>query len=127
MRAIWYLFVMIIAAAMPNLGATAQTQTRIAVATDAPAADAAVSKIAARAPHMLIFDADGKLLESHPNPAASNSSSAGGALARWLGEKNVQVLVAGAFGAKLSAALAERKIRQVVASGPASKAARGVK
>jgi len=124
MRTITYWLATIIAAFALSLGASAQTPMRIAVAAVAPAADAAVSKVAARAPHIVIFDAEGKLLESHPNPAVDKPSSAGAALARWLSEKNVQVLIAGEFGGKLSAALAERKIREVVASGAANKAAR---
>jgi predicted Fe-Mo cluster-binding NifX family protein len=127
MRTITHWLVTIIAAFALSSGASAQTPIRIAVAATAPAADAAVSKVAARAPHIVIFDGEGKLLEAHPNPAAANPSSAGAALARWLSGKNVQVLIAGEFGGKLSAALAERKIRQVVASGPANKAVREAK
>lgn len=127
MRTITYWLATIIAAFALSFGASAQTPMRIAVAAVAPAADAAVSKVAARAPHIVIFDAEGKLLESHPNPAVKNPSSAGAALARWLSEKNVQVLIAGEFGGKLSAALAERKIREVVASGAANKAVREAK
>jgi len=67
MKTITYWLAAIIAAFALSLGASAQTPMRIAVAASAPAADAAVSKVA------------------------------------------------------------ERKIRQVVASGPASKAAREAK
>jgi predicted Fe-Mo cluster-binding NifX family protein len=102
-------------------------QARIAVAADSSAGTAKVSSIAARAPNILIFDAEGKLLESHTNPAASSPGSAGPALARWLADRKVQTLVAGEFGGNLSAALAERKIGMVTASGPASAAARGAK
>ena len=64
MRTITHWLVTIIAAFALSSGASAQTPIRIAVAATAPAADAAVSKVAARAPHIVIFDGEGKLLEA---------------------------------------------------------------
>jgi predicted Fe-Mo cluster-binding NifX family protein len=119
--------IVIFAFASAAFTSAAQAQIRIAVATDGPGADAAVSKIAARAPHIVIFDSAGKLLEAHANPAASNPGGAGPALASWLAEKKVQTLIAGEFGDKLSAALSERKIRMVRGNGSAAKAVQGVK
>jgi predicted Fe-Mo cluster-binding NifX family protein len=98
--------------------------TRIAVAADAAQAEAPVSAVAARAPHILIFDASGALVESHPNPAAANPGGAGPALASWLTEKKVGTLIAGEFGAKLAQALKARQIGAVTASGPATQAAK---
>jgi predicted Fe-Mo cluster-binding NifX family protein len=97
-------------------------EMRIAEAADAAQAEAAVSAVAARAPHILIFDASGTLVESYPNPVAANPGGAGPALAVWLAEKKVGTLVAGEFGAKLAQALKDRKIGAVTASGPAAQA-----
>jgi predicted Fe-Mo cluster-binding NifX family protein len=100
---------------------------RIAVAADAPHAEAPVSAVAARAPHILIFDATGALTGSHPNPAAAEPGSAGPALARWLAEQKVGTLIAGDFGGKLTQALEERKIRAVIAKGPAARAVKEIR
>ncbi|MDZ7802730.1 NifB/NifX family molybdenum-iron cluster-binding protein [Thiohalophilus sp.] len=101
-------------------------EARIAVAADGADANATVSAVAARAPYILIFDTHGTLLESHPNPVAANPGSAGPALATWLGEKKIDMLIAGDFGAKLSPALAEQNINTVVARGPANEAVKEV-
>jgi len=115
----------LLAAGMAVVGATAWADgARIAVAAEAAHAEAPVSSVAARAPFILIFDATGAMEESHPNPVAANPGGAGPALARWLAEKKVGTLIAGDFGAKLSPALEERKIRSVRASGPAAQAAK---
>ncbi|MEX0961069.1 MAG: NifB/NifX family molybdenum-iron cluster-binding protein [Burkholderiales bacterium] len=117
----------LLAAGMAMIGATAWADgARIAVAAEAAHAEAPVSSVAARAPHILIFDASGAMVESHPNPAAANPGGAGPALARWLADKKVGTLIAGDFGAKLSPALEEGKIRTVTASGPAAQAVKKV-
>lgn len=95
---------------------------RIAVAAEAAHRDAAVSGTAARAPHMLIFRADGAFEASHRNPAAESPGGAGPALADWLAEQRVGTLIAGDFGSKLMQALEEGNIRAVIADGPASRA-----
>lgn len=97
---------------------------RIAVVAQAAHAAASASAIAARSPHILIFDASGTMVESHPNPAAENPGGAGPALARCLAEKKVSTLIAGDFDVKLKPALEVRNIRAVSASGPAAQAAR---
>jgi predicted Fe-Mo cluster-binding NifX family protein len=102
-------------------------EARIAVAAEAADAEAQVSKVAARAPHILIFDPDGAMVESYPNPAAANPGGAGPALAGWLAEKKVATFIAGDFGAKLASALKERKILAVRASGPAAQAVKKVR
>jgi len=113
----------LLAAAMAMFTVTAWAgEVRIAVAADAANAEATVSAVAARAPHILIFNASGTLLESHPNPAAANPGGAGPALAAWLGEKKIGTLIAGEFGAKLVSALEAQKIKTVTASGPAGEA-----
>jgi predicted Fe-Mo cluster-binding NifX family protein len=115
----------LVAAAIVMMTATAWAEdARIAVAAEAAHAEAPISAVAARAPHILIFDAKGSLTGSHPNPAATEPGGAGPALARWLAEQKVGTLIAGDFGAKLAQALEERKIRAVTASGPAARAAK---
>jgi predicted Fe-Mo cluster-binding NifX family protein len=117
----------LLAAGLAVVGTNAWADgARIAVSAEAAHAEAAVSKVAARAPFILIFDAAGKMVESHPNPAAANPGGAGPALASWLAEKQVGTLVAGDFGAKLAPALQERKIRAVTGSGPAAQAVKKV-
>jgi predicted Fe-Mo cluster-binding NifX family protein len=93
----------------------------VMIAASAWADDARIA-VAARAPHILIFDANGALMGSHLNPAAAEPGGAGPALARWLAEQKVGTLIAGDFGAKLAQALEERKIRAVTARGPAGRA-----
>jgi predicted Fe-Mo cluster-binding NifX family protein len=113
----------IVAVAVAMVAAPAWADgARVAVAADAGHAEATVSAVAARAPHILIFDAGGALVESHPNPAAANPGGAGPALARWLAEKKIETLIAGDFGAKLAQALKERRVRMVTASGNAARA-----
>jgi predicted Fe-Mo cluster-binding NifX family protein len=100
--------------------------TRIAVAAEAPGAEAAVSDIAARAPYILIFDASGKLVESQANPFAKIAGDAGPPFADWLAERQIGALVAGNFGSKLSKAMSERGIRAITADGSAAAAVRAV-
>ena len=97
-------------------------ETRIAVAVEAAHIEAAVSPVAARAPHILIFDTSKETANPHANPVAANPGGAGPALARWLATQRVGTLIAGKFGAKLLRALEDNKIRAVTASGPAAKA-----
>jgi predicted Fe-Mo cluster-binding NifX family protein len=99
---------------------------RVAVAAEASDARAPVSKIAARAPYILIFDTGGNLLESHQNPFAAASGDAGPPLANWLAERQVGTFVAGNFGAKLSQAMKEKSIRGKLASGSATAAVKAV-
>jgi predicted Fe-Mo cluster-binding NifX family protein len=82
--------------------------------------------VAARAPRILLFDARGTLLAAHVNPAAGKSGGAGPALARWLAERQVTLLIAGDVGAKLAPELQRLKIRRVKASGPAEQAVKAV-
>lgn len=98
--------------------------TRIAVAAEGARADAAVSAVAGRAPNILIFDAQGKLLSAQPNPTAKLSSGAGPALARWLAEQKVTLLVAGQVGGNMADEMKRLNIRTASGNGPADKAAK---
>lgn len=99
-------------------------EPRIAVAAEGPQANAAVSVMAGRAPHILIFDGQGKLLSAQANPAARLSGGAGPALARWLAEQKVTLLVAGQVGGNMTDEMKRLNIRAVTAKGPANQAAR---
>jgi predicted Fe-Mo cluster-binding NifX family protein len=94
--------------------------TRFAVAAEGAGAEAAVSGIAARAPYILLFEADGKFAESQRNPFATAAGDAGPPLASWLAERQVGSFIAGAFGSKLSQAMKDKGIREVVAHGSAA-------
>jgi predicted Fe-Mo cluster-binding NifX family protein len=94
----------------------------IAVAADGPDAQSLVSAVAARAPQILLFDTEGRMVAAHPNPAASKPGGAGPALAQWLADHQVTLLIAGGVGTKLSAELQRLKIRSATASGPADHA-----
>jgi len=102
-------------------------EARIAVAADGPKAEATVSATAGRAPNILIFDAKGRLLSSQANPMANASSGAGPALARWLADKQVTLLIAGRVGDNMAQELNKLKIRSIAASGPADKAVKAAK
>jgi len=112
---------MLLLATLPGMNVQA-AEVRIAVAAEGSTADAAVSTVAARAPHILIFDAQGKLLSAQSNPAARLSGGAGPALARWLAEQRVTLLLAGQVGGNMADEMTRLNIRAVSASGPADKA-----
>jgi len=119
-----FLWVLTAALLMSVGGAAWGAEPRVAVAAEGTGADAAVSAVAARAPVILIFDGAGRLVASHANPAASAPGGAGPALARWLAGQGVTTLIAGDFGDKLGAALAEDGIRALAARGSAAQAVR---
>lgn len=98
-------------------------EIRIAVAAEGAEASASVSGVAARAPHLLVFDAKGSLLSSTPNPAAREPGGAATVIAKWLREREVTAMIAGNFGSNLEKALRDAKIRAVVGKGPADAAA----
>jgi predicted Fe-Mo cluster-binding NifX family protein len=97
-------------------------EARWAVAADGTDPMAPVSEVAARAPYLLVFDAQGVFLEALENPAVRFEHRAGPALAELLEELKVDVLIAGEIGRNLATALEEKKIRSVIASGPAAQA-----
>ncbi len=110
---------------MAGLAQAGDQTGRIAVAADAPEVDATVSEVAARAPFILIFGEDGAFVSSHSNPVTTDRR-AGPALADWLADRQIEMLIAGRFGPKLSQALEARQIRRVVQRGPASEAVAAV-
>lgn len=103
-------------------GSAWAAEARIAVTAEGQAASSPVSGVAARAPYILLFDAGGKLVSSHPNPVAASPGGAGPALARWLADRQVTLLVSGSAGDNLARELDRLKIRSAKGSGPADKA-----
>jgi predicted Fe-Mo cluster-binding NifX family protein len=96
---------------------------KVAVASTGPAADAAISQEAARAPYILIFDQKGELVgvvENRDLPA----QRAGGQVALLLKERGVTHFIAGRFGQNLVNALNEAGIERVEKTGPALEAVR---
>ncbi len=94
----------------------------IAVATLEKTANSQISNKAAHAPYYLIFDKGGKLLEVISNPFRDAARGAGPKAADLLAEKNVTVVVAGAFGYKMAKALEAKGIKHHEATGIVKKA-----
>ena len=94
----------------------------IAVATLEKTESSQISDKAARAPYYLVFDKSGKLLEIISNPFRDAARGAGPKMADLLAEKNVTVVVAGAFGYKMAKALEAKGIKHHEATGIVKKA-----
>lgn len=99
---------------------------KIAIAADDGAGKGMVSDRGGRAPHYLLYDAEGSFLESLANPFAIGGGGAGFAVAKMLADKGVGVLVAGTIGENMTGALRERGIRHIGMNGAISDALRAV-
>ena len=95
---------------------------RIAVAADGRAESSEVSRAAARSPHFLIFDEDGRLLEAVDNPYRDAARRAGPSVARFLADKGVEIVAAGEFGGRMSQALKGEGIEFLEFRGSAAEA-----
>ncbi len=102
--------------------AQSQQERIIAVATFEKTESSQISDKAARAPYYLVFDKSGKLLEIISNPFSDAARGAGPQVADLLAEKNVTVVVAGAFGYKMEKALEAKGIKHHEATGIVKKA-----
>lgn len=98
---------------------------RIAVAASGSDENAVVSQRTARAAYILFFDKTGNLVESHANPV-SRDRGAGPAMAAWLAENHVDIIIGGAIGPRMGRALAARQIDWVETDGPVSGAVKSV-
>ena len=102
--------------------AQSQQDRIIAVATFENTESSQISDKAARAPYYLVFEKSGKLLEIITNPFRDAARGAGPKLADLLAEKNVTVVVAGAFGHKMAKALEAKGIKRHETTGIVKKA-----
>jgi predicted Fe-Mo cluster-binding NifX family protein len=99
---------------------------KIAIATDTANKDAAVSVHAARAPYYLVFDDDGRLLDTISNQYHSVEHGAALEAARLMEEHQINMLVAGNFGERFIDLLEENNIVAVTAQGPVSRVIKNV-
>lgn len=97
----------------------AEPAERIAVAAQGTEPTAEISQLASRAPHFLIFDETGTLLEVLPNRFKDTERKAGPLAVGLLAEHRVTVLVAGLVGPQMHHALLEHHIRFVQGAGVA--------
>ena len=95
---------------------------RIAVAAVGKEEGSEISNQGARAPYYLIFDENGKLLETLSNPFSIGGGGAGFAVAKMLADKNIDVIIAGNFGPNMIGALDEKNIKHIAMTGSAREA-----
>jgi len=89
----------------------------IAAASDSKEATGQISRVAARAAYFLVFDQDGNLLETVSNPHADAAGGSGPSTAKFLADKNIKVVIAGRFGAKMANALKAANIQYIEKQG----------
>ena len=95
-----------------------------AIASNSPSVESQVSNQAARAPHYLLFDDVGNILEASVNPVSDAAGHAAPQAVEFLAGKGVSGLVAASFGHKMLSELAARGIDQFEAQGPVEAAIR---
>jgi len=83
---------------------------KIAVASTGKDKNSNISKVAGRAPHYLIFDESGEILETISNPFSTGGGGAGYGVAKMLADKDVNTIVAGEFGPNMIEAMNERNL-----------------
>jgi len=115
---VWLLFIGVCIAGEPEF--------KIAVASNGQEKSGQVSIEAGRAPYYLIFDKAGKMLETAANPHVSAVGGAGGSTADFLAEKKVNVVIAGRFGPKMTAALDAANIKYIEKQGIVINVIKGV-
>lgn len=93
---------------------------KIAIATDTASIDASVSTHAARARYYLVFDDDGRLLDTISNQYHSVEHGAAIQAARLMEKHRIDMLVAGNFGERFIDLLQENNIIAVTAQGQVS-------
>jgi len=106
--------------------AISENDARIAVAAENAAADASISKFAARSPYFLLFNEQGNLVEALPNPYARESRRVGPQVVELLSDKGIHTIIAEEFGAKMIAALKQKKMAYKPGAGRAADAVRSV-
>jgi len=90
---------------------------RIAVASKGPKTTDPVATVAGRSPYFQVFDYQGGLIETLPNPHRNTGGGAGPLVADLLAERGVTSMVAGNFGVNIGASLREKRIDPIPFSG----------
>ena len=98
----------------------------IAVAAEGQTDTAQVSKVAARAPYYLFFNADGELVEAVANPHLNAAGGAGPQVVDFLAARGVTMVLAGEFGGKMTAAMETKNISFKAVDGEATAAVKSV-
>lgn len=93
---------------------------KIAIAADTANTDDPISMNAARAPCYLVFNEEGKLLETINNPYSSVEKCVAPRTARLLRQHHINTLIASDFGDRFSELLRQHHISTVVSQGPTS-------
>ncbi len=96
---------------------------KIAIAVTSKEQNAPVSDQPGRAAFFMIFDGEGRLLETLKNPFSVGGGGAGFGVAKMLADREVEVVVAGKFGTNMVNALEERGLRHYRMQGTAAEAA----
>ena len=84
--------------------------SRIGVAAEGQEITDPVAAVAGRSPYFQIFDHQGALVETLPNPHRDTGGGAGPLVADLLAGKGVGSMVAGNFGVNIRASLREKQI-----------------
>lgn len=90
---------------------------KIAVATLGKDENSDISERAGRSPYYLIFDENGKVIETIKNPFAMGGGGAGFGVAKMLADKGVDTIVAGRFGENMIEAIKSRGLEYIEAKG----------
>jgi len=97
---------------------------KIAIATVDKSAQSQISTRGGRAPYYLIFNQEGELLETIKNPFSTGGGGAGTGVAKMLGDKNVDIVIAGEVGEKMAESLKNKNIEFKTKEGIAEEAIR---
>lgn len=84
---------------------------KIAIASEGKDKTGNVDERAGRAPYYLVFDGEKQLIETINNPFSMGSGGAGFAVAKMLADKEVNIVIAGKFGEKMTAAMEDRGLK----------------
>ncbi|MFW0837645.1 MAG: NifB/NifX family molybdenum-iron cluster-binding protein [Candidatus Komeilibacteria bacterium] len=89
---------------------------KIAIASLGKDANSEISPQAGRAPYYLIFE-DGELVEVWKNVFSVGGGGVGLAIAKIMGDKNVEKIISANFGEKIKEALKEKGIDFAIKTG----------
>jgi len=109
-----------------NSLAIAENGASIAVAAEGSTTDAQISNFAARCPYFLLFNEQGELVEALANPYLRENRGAGPQVVEFLSAKGIHTVIAGEFGAKMIAALKQKKMVFQTETGRAADAVRRI-